>query len=520
MTNKIQARSYRRSTIIIFLTIQVLFFCGQRKTIAQETDTITIETLRQHMNSIASDATEGRFTGTAGYRMAAQYASDVFQQAGLEPGYTNEKGEKSYFQPVPFILYNDDPATSLTIWKNGKSKTFNHSDNDFIILNPGLQNKDTPIASPAFIGYGIYEPELGWDDYAGLDVNGKWVIVLKGAPSADEANPELLNSLRKYKDDSLKYDALVKHKVAGVIVLPDKKAIQNWENAVMRNYRFNYIHYAEDDINTKVPPEPAIHCPCILLRHETAQFLLAGQSFGPMTNDGNYHTYILDNTEIGVTIDCKKESIDCYNVIAVVPGTDSTLRNEYITVGAHLDHLGKIGNHVYNGANDDASGCVIILEAAKAIAQHPPKRSVLFILYTSEEQNLIGSAHFLKNPPIRIEEISLNINIEQIGSKNRDFPGIWAIGLPEFEESFYKTGNSFIKTDFKFDPTEKYRNALRGNVDLWSYYKKNIPAVMLSSGGFPEHHTIEDKIDLIDFEHLLVAAKYLYSYIIELGNEQ
>ena len=79
---------------------------------------------------------------------------------------------------------------------------------------------------------------------------------------------------------------------------------------------------------------------------------------------------------------------------------------------------------------------------------------------------------------------------------------------------------SFIKTDFKFDPIEKYRNALRGDVDLWSYYKKNIPAVMLSSGGFPEHHTPQDKIDLIDFDHLFVAAKFLYSYIIELGNEQ
>ena len=136
MINNKQARTYRRSTIIIFLIIQVLFFCGQRETIAQETDTITIKALRQHMNSIASDATEGRFTGTSGYRKAAQYAADVFQQAGLKSGYTNEKGEKSYLQPVPFIFYNDDPATSLTIWKNGKSKTSGHPASDFVILNP------------------------------------------------------------------------------------------------------------------------------------------------------------------------------------------------------------------------------------------------------------------------------------------------------------------------------------------------------------------------------------------------
>ncbi|MFX0142403.1 MAG: M28 family metallopeptidase, partial [Candidatus Hodarchaeota archaeon] len=207
-----------------------------------------------------------------------------------------------------------------------------------------------------------------------------------------------------------------------------------------------------------------------------------------------------------------------YNVIAFVPGTDSVLREEYITVGAHLDHLGKIGNHVYNGANDDASGCVIILEAAKAIALHPPKRPVLFVLYTSEEQHLIGSRHFLDNPPVPIEQISLNINIEQIGSKNREFPGIWAIGPSQFEEFFYAAGSSIIDTDLKFDPIEQYKEALR-SCDLWSYCQREIPAIMLSSGGFPEHHTPQDKINLIDFEHLLKAAKLLHSFIMELGNE-
>ena len=128
--------------------------------------------------------------------------------------------------------------------------------------------------------------------------------------------------------------------------------------------------------------------------------------------------------------------------------------------------------------------------------------------------------HFLKNPTIPIEQISLNINIEQIGSIHRDFPGIWAIGLSQFKESFYKVSNSFIKTEFKFDLIEEFRDVLKDNVDLWSYYEKKIPAVMLSSGGFPEHHTFQDKIDLIDFDHLLLSTKFLNSLIIELGNEQ
>jgi hypothetical protein len=523
MKNNILVRNYRRSAIIPFFITQVLFFCGQGVTITQEIETITIKDLRQHMDSIASDATEGRFIGSPGYRKAAQYTANVFREAGLNPGYTDEKGEKSFFQPVPFIRYYYSPATSITIRKNGKDKTFDHSAGNFVILNPGTQNKSIQMTSPAFIGYGVNEPELGWDDYAGVDVKGRWVIVLNGIPAADSMNPSFPDTLRKqYTDwktrDSLKLNALIKHKAAGVIVLPDKYAIENWESTVIRNYMFNYIHYAEAEINRKVSPEPVI--PFILLQAEPAQLLLAEQSYDPMSHKGSYHPYILDNTEISVTIDCKKEFIDCYNVIAVVSGTDSALRKEYITVGAHLDHLGKIGNHVYNGANDDASGCVIILEAAKALALNPPKRSVLCVLYTAEELSLIGSMHFVKNPPVPIGQISLNINIEQIGSKNRDYKGVWAIGSPQFKESFFKAGNSFVEVDFKFDPIESYLEALRGHVDLWSYYQKNIPAIMLSSGGFKDHHTPQDKIDLIDFDHLQFAAKLLYSFIIELGNEQ
>jgi hypothetical protein len=502
--------------------MQALFFCGQGEVVAQKIETITIKGLRQHMDSIASDATEGRFTGSPGYRKAAQYAANAFQGAGLKPGWTDEKGEKSYLQPVPFIRNNYGATTSLTMRKNGKNETFEHSASNFVILNPGIQYENIPMASPVFIGYGINEPERGWDDYADLDVKGKWVILLNGVPKDDTNNHKFPDSLRKqYTNaktcETLKCNALIKHKAAGVIVLPDKYAIENWESAVLSNYRYNYIHYADANVNRDATPEPEL--PIILIHPELAHILFAGHDYDPMANKGNYHSYILDDTEISVTIGCQKEFVNCYNVVAVMPGTDSSLKNEYITVGAHLDHLGKIGNHVYNGANDDASGCVIILEAAKAIALNPLKRPVLFVLYTSEEQHLIGSMHFLKNPPIPVEQILLNINIEQIGSKNRDFNGIWAIGTPQFKESFYKAGIYLTETNLKYDPIEKYKDALK-DCDLWTYYQKNIPAIMLSSGGFKEHHTPQDKIDLIDFDHLQVAAKLLYSFIMELGNKQ
>jgi len=505
---------------ILLVVIGVVCFMEHGKTIAQEADTTLIKFLRKDMDSIASDATEGRFTGSPGYKKAAQYTANLFRRAKLEPGYTNEKGEKSYFQPVPFIRNNYD-SSLITIRKNGMNRIFRHSSYDFIILNNGVPNKNVQLESLAFIGYGINEPDKGWDDYKGIDVKGKWAIIQNGIPpaNADQVFPECLRKLYgNWKvHDSLKLYALIKHKVAGLIVLPDKQASDNWESTVQHNYRYNYIHYANSIENSEATSDPVL--PVILIHPDLVQSIFTKQTFDPINSIGKYHSYILDNTEISVKLDCKKETINCYNVVAVVPGIDPFLKKEYITVGAHLDHIGKIGDHVYNGANDDASGCVIILEAAKAIALNPLKRSVLFILYTSEEQHLTGSRYFLKNPPIPVELILLNINIEQIGSKHRDFPGIWAIGSQQFKETFYKVGNSFKETDLKFDPIENFRDALKDNVDLMSYDEKEIPVFMLSSGGFPEHHTIWDKIDLIDFNHLLVSTKFLNSLIIELGNE-
>ncbi len=519
MKNNILVQKYRKSARILLFLIQFLFVFGQGVTVAQEIEGISLSSLRQHMDSIASDATEGRFTGSPGYRKAAEFTANVFRNAGLEPGYTNENGEKSYFQPVHFVRRNYT-SSSLTIRNNGEDRIFNHSDGYFVVLNAGIQNKRIRMASPAFIGYGISEPEKGWDDYAGLDVEGKWVIVIDGMPPAD-ANPAFPDSLRKqYADwkirDSLRYKALIKHQVAGLIILPYKKEIDNWERALLHSYR-DYYSYADDEMNGKDTSDSAL--PVILIGPELLKIFFDGQSFDPVANKGNYHSYILNNIKMNVSIKCKIEQVNCQNVIAIAPGTDSTLKNEYLTVGAHLDHLGKFRDHVYNGANDNASGCVIILEAAKAIALNPPKRPVLFILYTAEELGMVGSRHFVKYPPISSENILLNINIEQIGSKNRDVAGIGGVGLPQFKEAFYRAGKSIADANLKYDLIDNCMNVLKNSVDLWSFYKKGIPTAMLASGGFPEHHTPQDKITLIDFEHLLKAAKLLHSFIMELGNE-
>ena len=226
----------------------------------------------------------------------------------------------------------------------------------------------------------------------------------------------------------------------------------------------------------------------------------------------------LKSTKINFYIKSKKENIKCNNIIAVCPGTEPKLQNEYITVCAHLDHLGKYEKHIYNGANDNASSCSIILETARSISQNPLKRPVCFILYTAEEIGMYGSEHFYNHSPIPLNEMIVNINIEQIGSKNRQFPGVLAIGSKKFENDFNEAAFLFNQSEKQYYYIEENSNWAE-STDTYIFYENNIPSMLIGSGGFPEYHKPEDKIDLIDFEHLYKSKVFLNSLIKEIGDK-
>jgi len=420
----------------------------------------TIQSLEKDMYGIASDATEGRFTGSVGYLRAAHYIIGQLKAADLRPGWTDESGGKTYLQPVPFI-WDDYSGSMLSV--NGV--IYRHSAYAFVIAQPGVAT-GTIVESPLFIGNGREE------DYAGMDAGGKWVVLSQA--------------------DSLSQALLAKHQVGGVILLPDENQARDWEITVIRQYRFGYMHYVPDGVR------PPAGIPYILVSPDLARLLVKG-------------------CHLAVRLTCKQEPDTAYNVIAVVPGTDAYLKDQTIVVGAHLDHLGKIGNHVYNGANDDASGCVAELGAAKVLMAHRCKRTVVFVFYTGEELDLKGSRWFVDHLPVPATQLLMNINLEQVGSKHRSFPGIWAVSTPGFEKVFYASGKIFADSNLRYTPADSLMNEV-SNTDSYSFINKNVPSILLSSGGFDDHHTALDKIDLIDFEHLRKATVLLDSLVEKLGN--
>lgn len=328
-----------------------------------------------------------------------------------------------------------------------------------------------------------------WDDYAGS------LLTIKGKAYQHNAQNFIIvqrGTARAGKWVVIAAGHTIKGKPAGVIYLPNEGQAMDWETTVIRQYRFGYMHYLPDGPNL---PDGI---PAIMVSPLLAKMLVMGDS-------------------VTVKLKYTAEDKTGYNVIGIVPETDRKLANQAIVIGAHLDHLGRIGSHIYNGANDDASGCVAGLGAAKMLAVHPAKRPVIFAFFCGEELNLKGSRWFADHLPVPRQDIFMTINLEQLGSKHRSFKGVWALGDTVFKSAFYHAGNKFAAHDLQFSPTDSVKEVL-SNTDTYSFMNKQIPSLLLGSGGFDEHHTPKDKIDLIDFPHLQRATSLLYRLIVSVGS--
>jgi len=511
----------RRISVAILIVSLFLTACSPEPASSTKQSPVSLERLKEHLEYLASDETEGRMTGSDGYKKAADYAAGQFSSFGLAPGWTGDDGKKTYLQPVPFIRYRYGLNNILTIKTNDEIKKFNAESRKFEVLCPGKGSLDIQQAQPVFVGYGIYEPDLGWDDYAGLDVEGKILIMMMNLPESSNQPEEMPTSvLQKYSDgrnrDVFRIQTIIEKKAAGAIIVPDRNFLRFWDRVLAQRKRINFT--PAEDYRGVGHAEPPI--PIILVHPDIAEDLFAGAGFNPVSGEGEYRTHIMNETGVALRIDVTKETFNCYNVIASLPGTDPERADEFVTVGAHLDHLGKEGNVVFYGANDDASGCAAVLQIAEAVAANPLPRPVIFVLFTAEETSFFaGSLHFIAHSPVPVENIMVNVNLEQLAGKNRTVRGAEGYGPESFRESFLAAEKRAPKLDVPYYPWES-RLSVIGGSDTWSFYLKDVPGVLIGAGGFPEHHTPQDNLDLIDFEHFQKVTLFIYEFIRELGNTE
>jgi hypothetical protein len=371
------------------------------------------EAIRAHMKFLASDLLEGRGAGTRGYDVAASYVAAQFEAAGVGPG-----AGASYFQVIPFLKTVPDERSTITLTPEGGAAMSLRYGDGFVTSGDPLHTDRTVEGRAVVVGYGVTAPELGHDDYAGVDVRNKIVIVFSGAPARFEG------PVRAHYSSSLgKVENAVAHGAVGVMMLrtPAEAERSPWERTA-RQTRLGAMHWIRND-GTPNSVSPEISS-TVTLNPAIADTLLAGTgktlaAIGAMLKDGTFRAFELPARATIRTIS-SHERLQSANVVGLVRGSDEKLRDEYLVYSSHLDHVGITepvnGDAINNGAFDNASGIAALVEIAKAMAaQKPaPRRSILFLATTAEEKGLRGADYFAVNPTVPRAQLIGNINIDQV----------------------------------------------------------------------------------------------------------
>jgi hypothetical protein len=381
------------------------------------------EALNAHTAFLADDLLAGRDTGAPGYDIAAAYVAAQFRSAGLTPA--GDQG--TYFQNIALrrrSLAPDGVAFELQLGE----RRLDLANGVGIAVDPSPYATDETIdAEIVFAGWGISAPQLGFDDYAGLDVRGKAVVILEGAPASLQGSVRAHFSWIQQKERM----AAARGAVALLTLKsPARERFSPWERA--RLYRplpaITWLGQTADNANRiratiTLGPDAAR----ALFRHKDVDLdaLYTDSELEPPKG------FAMD-ARVRMTRRSVHEPVRSSNVVAILPGTDPRLRNEYVVVLGHLDHVGigpaVNGDTIYNGAIDNAGGIAVLLEAAKALAAGPaPRRSILFVATTGEEKGLVGAEYLAANPVVPMDRIAAAISVDGLMAFN-DFTGIVALG--------------------------------------------------------------------------------------------
>lgn len=431
-----------------------------------------------HIKVLASDAYEGRLTGSPGYAKAARYVADQFKSAGLKPGGANG----GWYQPVAFVEETVDAGrSSAALVDHGKvTKLAVGPDLVFGARTEQPRSVEAPLV---FIGYGLHLPEAGYDDFKGQDLRGKIVVTLGGGPDSLSA------ALKSHASSAEFPKALRAAGAVGVIRLQNPKAMDiPWPRVVSNSSQPGMwtAEHALQDYSGKVLS--------IVFNPAEAETLFArsGHSFAELLALADARKPLPRfpmNLRLKAEVSTKLRTVSSPNVVGVLPGSDPTLRAEYVAVTAHLDHLGVgepiKGDRVYHGAMDNASGVATMIETAKALhaAGYKPRRTIVFVALTAEEKGLLGSRFYAAHPTPAGAKVVADINMDEFLPL---FPLKHLLVLGEGESSLGALARQVAATrgiDTLPDPAPDRNIFVRS--DQYSFIKQGVPSVALKVEGAP-----------------------------------
>jgi hypothetical protein len=486
-------------------------------------ESITEAEMRDHIYFLASDFMAGRAGPSAEYELAAQYAATQFASGGLKPLLSEEGNMNGYFQEVPYTKVVLDKDASWVIRTREGEQEFRHNEDYKIFEGRVLPEEPMEVV---FVGYGISEPDYGWDDLKDLDIEGKMVILMTGAP-LKKGEPVLPDSIHQQYNSMMglqkKALPLIKQNPTAVVLAMDKtiRAMIPVDQMPSMLTEEMYIYQGnegkEGDFNI-----PMIY----VVKDEVLEALFTGQKITPATIEENgirkYKTYQLEDITVETRFPVLEESeVKLKNVVAYVQGTDPELSKEFIAVGAHLDHVTHPGGEVANGADDNASGSAGVLEIAEAVALDPPRRSVVFITYTAEEMGLQGSHYFVNAGPLALEDIKFNVNLDMIGrtkEENSETRAHYVLGASRYETTLVPFISEINEATINYPLIYDFQHPYSGSSDHASYSDQGIPSFFFFSGSHKDLHQPGDDPEKIEYDKAVKLSRLAYLITMELAN--
>lgn len=379
--------------------------------LAQETS-ISAGHIREHTKFLSSDLLEGRGVGQRGGDLATEYIATQFALAGAKPAGDNG----TYFQKVPLVGVETTPDARLSATSAGKTVDFKWL-NDFVGLSEHQTPATTLDAEAVFVGHGIAAPEWNWDDFKGVDVKGKILVLFTNEPTSDDPKFFDGRALTYYGRWTYKYEEALRRGAAGAIIIhTTPTAGYGWD--VVRS------SWGREQPFVKLAPgAPSLAIQGWLTSEAGGRLLaLAGRSVDELLAASGKRDFrpIPLGIRIRGSLPAKVRQIDTRNVAAIVPGSDPKLKDQAVIFSAHWDHLGTgspvNGDSIYNGAIDNATGCAVLLELARAWAALPekPRRSALFLAVTAEEGGLKGSEYYAEHPLIPPAKTAIDLNYDAL----------------------------------------------------------------------------------------------------------
>jgi len=434
-----------------------------------------------HIRTLSSDEFEGRGPGSKGEQLTIKYLEDQYRSSGLEPG--NPDG--TYLQSVPLVSITPDKGMKLTLAGHGRTLEPKFQD-DYVAWSKRVTDSPSVDADLVFVGYGVQAPEFQWDDFKGVDVKGKVIVVLINDPPvpdpSDPAKPDPKTfggtAMTYYGRWTYKFEKAAQLGAAGcVIIHQTDRAGYPWE-VVRNSWSGTQFDLATPDKNMgRLAVES-----WITSDFASRLFRLAGQDLDKLIQAAARRDFkpIPLGIHERLTIHNSLQTIDSHNVIAKITGSDPELKNSYVIYTAHWDHFGigpeVNGDKIYHGAVDNASGSAALLEMARAYKQlsTPPSRTVLFVSVTGEEQGLLGSQYYAEHPfyPLARTAVDINMDGMNVHGLTRDIVqiGRGASSLDEMIEAVAKEQGRVVKMDPEPEKGLYYRS------DHFEFAKKGVPA--------------------------------------------